>query len=266
MTSQLQWRTDKDGMLLGPRAHDGTIHGLDYGEDESLVLRVRRTGGDFVAIKVSGVKHVGVVQFRSGAIVSEIFAWKLRDFSNEIRDVPDGPWNVLFAGDLKFHDVQKAAERLIETWPDCYLLHVLCSYGGTLAALGSSIVIEDVSDFLMPPDFASLLMEAYKGYVSHSGSRSSFIQRLLPSGAEITNLTEEEVRNEPRTYAALFSDAHRGDIECACPGAKRTPPSRVREVSGRDLRSRLSAVRRRNGIVEVPLQGRWSARGICARL
>jgi hypothetical protein len=54
MKSEIAWRTDEHGMLLGARVHDASLVKLMITQ-ESLEFGIRRLSGDFVTVELAGL-------------------------------------------------------------------------------------------------------------------------------------------------------------------------------------------------------------------
>ena len=57
------------------------------------------------------------------------------------------------------------------------------------------------------------LLVVYRGYAERTRTRVAFIDQAISCPAEIGSLSDDERRNEPTTYAALFSDECRSFLE-----------------------------------------------------
>ena len=141
MMTETRWQTDDSGMLRGVRYHDGVLESLDYTAGDRIRLRIRATSGELLFVEVAGLADV-FVELWSGNIISDIFV-------RPIAAVPlapgisDGPWNTLLRGRVKSeNDASQRARNIALRFPDHHFLHVLCSYGGVLAAVGQSVTIK----------------------------------------------------------------------------------------------------------------------------
>src|SRR5262245_52904345 len=101
MKSEVPWRIDENGMLLGARIHDGAVVRLAVVDNVSLELAVRRLSGDVVMIRLLGLREFNLREMWNGAIVSELFVWKVGSVPDEHWSIPDGGWNTLFAHRLR---------------------------------------------------------------------------------------------------------------------------------------------------------------------
>jgi hypothetical protein len=50
------------------------------------------------------------------------------------------------------------------------------------------------------------LLLVYRGYAARTGVRVAFLERTMSCPSEIAHLSDDERRNEPAIYSALFSD------------------------------------------------------------
>jgi hypothetical protein len=133
--SEIAWRTDEHGMLLGARVHDASLVKLMITE-ESLEFGIRRLSGDFVTVELAGLGQFTVQGLWNGAIISEFWVWKVGSVPERSWSIPDGPWNALFSTNRsKPSDARREAAKIAETRPDSFLVQLACSYGGELAAI-----------------------------------------------------------------------------------------------------------------------------------
>ena len=140
MPSDISWSTNDRGSITGAPLHDATVQGLSFAHNQSLSLSFSKPSQETYIMELTGLKQIGIIQFRNGAILSDVLAWPCKDAPVAL-GVPDGPWNLLFGGDLCAEDVTKAADKTRRSEPDAILLQVLCSYGGALAALGRQLIL-----------------------------------------------------------------------------------------------------------------------------
>jgi hypothetical protein len=142
MTTEIPWRTDEHGILLGARVHDANLVKLMISK-ESIEFGIRRLSGDFVTVELAGLRRFTVRELWSFPIVSEFWVWKVGSVPDASWDIPDGPWNVLFSTEWsKERSIAKReAAKIAETMPDSFLVQLACSYGGAVAAVCDQIRI-----------------------------------------------------------------------------------------------------------------------------
>lgn len=99
MKSEIAWRTDENGMLVGARAHDSTLVKFVVSE-ASLEFEMRRLSGDIVGVELFGVREFSIAELWNGAIVSEFWAWNVRSVPEASWSTPDSAWNILFSNRL----------------------------------------------------------------------------------------------------------------------------------------------------------------------
>src|SRR6266853_2920674 len=132
MTSETPWRTDEHGILLGARVHDATLVKLIISE-ERLVFEMRRLSGELVTVELLGLGQFTLQELWNGAIVSELWVWKVGSVPETSWSIPDGPWNVLFSNArMKPSDARRQAAKIAETSPNAFLVQLACSYGGSV--------------------------------------------------------------------------------------------------------------------------------------
>jgi hypothetical protein len=142
MTNETAWQTDNSGMLRGVRYHDGVLESLDYIAGDHIRIRIRATSGELLFVEVAGLADM-FVELWAGNIISDIFVWPVAAVPLVALGFSDGPWNTLLRGRVKSEkDASEAARDLARRFPDYHFVHVLCSYGGVLAAVGQSVTIK----------------------------------------------------------------------------------------------------------------------------
>ena len=135
--TEIPWKTDADGMLLGAHAHDGQIIDLSYSKG-LLSFEVERLSGDIVQFEIDGVTELNLALWE-GTILSEIFVWKISTSAEHVSVSMLNAWEFLYrerAVDLEL-EVRRAAKKRAEL----FLVHVSCSYGGEIAAICNRIAI-----------------------------------------------------------------------------------------------------------------------------
>jgi hypothetical protein len=132
MKSEIAWRTDENGMLLGDRAHDSSLIKFVVSET-SLEFGMRRLSGDLVTVELYGVGEFSVVELWKGAIVSEFWVWKVGLVPEASWSIPDSAWNILFSNRLR--DAKREAAKIALARPESFLVQLACSYGGAVAAV-----------------------------------------------------------------------------------------------------------------------------------
>jgi hypothetical protein len=132
MAVPFSWITDGDGLLCNFAYHDGVIIQFDASID-SMAFRIKDEASRMVQIELFDVVEYSVLCLWRGAIVSDIYVWRLKEVPGHAWDVPGGAWSILFDGR------DRGAKREVDQWmasiPDAYLVQLECSYGGRLAAV-----------------------------------------------------------------------------------------------------------------------------------
>lgn len=139
MTTEIAWRTDEHGMLLGAPMHDGHLVKFVISK-ESLEFGIRALSGEFVTVELAGLGMFTVRELWDFPIVAEFWVWKVGSVP-ESWNIPDGPWNILFSNGLRTSDARREAAKIAETRPDSFLVQLACSYGGAAAAICDHIRI-----------------------------------------------------------------------------------------------------------------------------
>jgi hypothetical protein len=134
MKSEIAWRADENGMLLGARVHDSHLIKLVV-SDAGLEFGMRRISGDIVTVELSGLAELTVRELWNGAIVSEFWIWNVGSVPEACWSIPDSGWNVIFSKRLKMEDAKREAAKIALARPESFLVHLACSYGGAVAAV-----------------------------------------------------------------------------------------------------------------------------------
>jgi hypothetical protein len=142
MKSEIAWRTDKHGMLLGAPMHDGDLVKFMMTK-ESLEFGIRAVSGEFVSVELTGLGRFTVRELWSYPIVSEFWVWRVGSVP-ESWDVPDSSWNVLFSTSndgLTISEAKREATKIVESRPNSFLVELSCSYGGRVVAICDRICV-----------------------------------------------------------------------------------------------------------------------------
>ena len=132
------------GLLVGHGVHDARIAALAIEYGKELALTLRRTDGHTVRLRLEGLGDVGMLDFHSGGIVLEVFVWAPGAAPATTLVAPGGAWAVLFAGIHREDELPDAARRVASAGRFAHLVHVTCSYGGSIAALCEAIDVEAI--------------------------------------------------------------------------------------------------------------------------
>ena len=140
MRSPIQWRTDSNGLVIGPAIHDGALTEILVRDD---MVRIRATGiaGNEVEIELTDVELTGVGGNAPGAIFDSLLINRL----GGIKHYDAGPWKLLLHGVTSEDKYEEHAANLIRTKPDQLLVQGLCSYGAQLAAVCGRVSIWNTS-------------------------------------------------------------------------------------------------------------------------
>jgi hypothetical protein len=135
---KVDWTTDSAGVMLGFSYHDSSLAGLEWAE--TRYLRIRLLSRDSInTVELCDLDTVSLQQVWNGAIISEIFAWPITAVPDTVWDMSDGAWHVLLSGRSHRSDEKPAAAQIIKRRPSAFLVQVMTSYGGTIAAVCEKI-------------------------------------------------------------------------------------------------------------------------------
>ena len=125
LTTEIDWKTDGSGLVLGANIHDGLLEGISYHSAQRLSFNIRSTGGDVFSFVAEGIAHLNIVELWEAMIVGELFAWRLGavptySFGQAARTLFKGRYS------------EEQTQRLRESMPDALLVEVTSSYGGSI--------------------------------------------------------------------------------------------------------------------------------------
>jgi hypothetical protein len=147
MKSEIAWRADENGMLLGDRAHDSTLVKFLV-SDAGIEFGMKRLSGDVVTVELSGVADFTVQELWKGAIVSEFWVWNVASVPETSWATPDSAWNVFFSNRVTRPDERRQeAARIARARPEAFLVQLASSYGGAVAVICDHInVFEETGE------------------------------------------------------------------------------------------------------------------------
>lgn len=137
---KIDWTTDTAGRMLGFGYHDASLTGLEWEDKRHLRLTFATPGG-ITTVEMSDLDTVTLRDVWNGLIVSDMFAWPITSVPEAVWDIADGAWHSLLAGRVHKADERSKAAEIIRRKPSGFLVQVLSSYGGTLAAVCGSITV-----------------------------------------------------------------------------------------------------------------------------
>lgn len=132
-------QTDKSGMLTGFPLHDSKLCALSYA-NASLELTLDKGGKRYV-IYIKNIRCSGFSNFKLDGILSEIFLWKVSDVPQEILQISDGAWSVLFSDVTESSAIQAEIQNVKKRFFECFLVQINFSYGGSFALICDDLSI-----------------------------------------------------------------------------------------------------------------------------
>ncbi|TVQ81721.1 MAG: hypothetical protein EA357_11845 [Micavibrio sp.] len=129
---EMPYEIDKDGMVGGVHYHDGQILAFSFSEN-ICYIQLRHLGGSTVELQLTELHKWGI-DFWDWAIIDTIYIWKIKTLVPELKI-----WNNLYRELNKPDDVKKVAAAVIKKFPESFLIHIDCSYGGNMAAVCNHI-------------------------------------------------------------------------------------------------------------------------------
>jgi hypothetical protein len=136
MTAQLALRSDEYGRVYGAQIHDSRLEEFSFSDGgDTLCIWIRGASGKRTNVQLTGIVQLTVADLWNGAILSDIYVWKVSAVPNACWEIPDSAWNVLFAKRATREDAPKLAQRITNEHPGAYLVQFECSYGGAIASV-----------------------------------------------------------------------------------------------------------------------------------
>jgi len=137
---KIDWTTDEAGLIRGFSYHDSGLVGLEWSGSRYLRLRLSTPDG-VTTVEFGELDTVTFQEIWNGAIVSDIFVWPVVAVPETVWDMSDGAWSVLLSGRTYRSDEKSVAAQIIKRKPSAFLVQVLNSYGGSIAAVCEKIEV-----------------------------------------------------------------------------------------------------------------------------
>jgi len=137
---KIDWTTDKAGLIQGFSYHDYKLVRLKW--LDSRYLRLTLSGSDGITIvEFGGLDTVTAQDILDGTIVSDIFVWPVKAVPETVWETIGGAWSVLLSGRTHRADKKSVAAQIMKRKPSAFLVQVLNSYGGAIAAVCEKIEV-----------------------------------------------------------------------------------------------------------------------------
>jgi hypothetical protein len=146
MRTEIDWRVDENGMLLGLDVHDGHLMKL-VASDTCLEFVMRGFSNEIFTVELSDLGEFNVRELWNGTIVAYFWVWKVHSVPEVTWSIPDSGWNVLFSNRItELGAKRRAAEKIAQARPEAFLVKFDSSYGGEVAAVCGRIrVFQDLA-------------------------------------------------------------------------------------------------------------------------
>lgn len=139
---EAEWKTDANGIVEGVLYHDFSIVGFRFEEDESVSISIRGDSGESGLIRLEQPTELCIEEFCNGAILSEIYVWRVEEVPELDPEVRGCGWNALLASRYYQADMKRFAAGIVRDNPGFHLVVLSCSYGGTIAVVCRRVVFE----------------------------------------------------------------------------------------------------------------------------
>ncbi|KFB67098.1 hypothetical protein [Candidatus Accumulibacter vicinus] len=144
MTTQLELHSDEYGRIYGAQIHDSRLEEFAFSDSrDALCIRLRGVTGKRTKVQLRGIVQLTVADLWNGAILSDIYVWKVSAVPDASWEIPDSAWNVLFTERATKEDALRLAKQIANEHPDAYLAQFECSYGGAIACVCDQIELYD---------------------------------------------------------------------------------------------------------------------------
>jgi hypothetical protein len=137
--------TDQHGRIRGQGIHDATVHSFRFVCDERFDVCLRGLDGQDRWIHLLDIRNIGFKDVVNGLIVSDVFAWAIKDLSEANVGVRDA-WRVLLGGNYREEDLHGAITRTKVRYASFFLVFFESSYGGSIAAISREIQADEFLD------------------------------------------------------------------------------------------------------------------------
>lgn len=131
---------DGDSQVIGLGIHDALLKGLRLDREDQFELEYETTSGDEKTLRFSCVHQIGFKDFTSGMILSEVFAWRLRDFVEGSGRIPVQAFHVLYGSNYRESDHPGLVRRILTQAPDAFLVLIESSFGGSIAVICDALI------------------------------------------------------------------------------------------------------------------------------
>jgi len=132
--STSQVAVDQFRRVRGSGIHDATIQAFSLIAGGQFEVFLRNPGGQEKRVVLSEIAQFGFRDFVNGAIVSDIFCWKLNDPTIALESMCDA-WRVLLGGNYAEPDFLGLVSAMMQRYASALLVFFECSYGGSIAAI-----------------------------------------------------------------------------------------------------------------------------------
>ena len=138
---EAEWKTDANGIVRGVLYHDFSIVGF-RSEEESVSISIRGYSGESGLIRLEQPTELCIESFYNGAILSEIYVWRVEEVPHLDPAIRDSGWNALLDSRYRRGDMKRFAADIVRKNPGFHLVVLSCSYGGTIAVVCRRVVFE----------------------------------------------------------------------------------------------------------------------------
>jgi len=136
MATPFALRTDQYGRVSGFHIHDSQMEEFAFSDrGATLNVRLRATSGKPITVLLKGVVEFTAAELWNGAILSDLYVWKVSAVPEASWEIPDSAWNILFAHRATKEDSPNLARKIVREHPEAQLVQFECSYGGAIAAV-----------------------------------------------------------------------------------------------------------------------------------
>jgi hypothetical protein len=136
-------RCDQNGMLIERGVHDAVLEEMRYIRGVRCDLRLRDPLNQTRWLSLLGLRQLGLRDLVDGLTISEVFCWRLA--ADPIPPLAQREaLRVLSGGAIGEEQSPGFLERLARQFGQEYLVHIESSYGGSLAAVCTRVLLAPI--------------------------------------------------------------------------------------------------------------------------
>jgi hypothetical protein len=149
MEALTTWSTDPQGRLALAGLHDSQVKGFSHRDRTFRIsLASAESRPPRTELELRGVQLLYLDAVWEATIVLDVFVWNAHDVPEDFRLDPNAGWSHLLkdrGGDRT--EIDRSIERALRALPGGFLVSVTGSYGGSVSALCTEVLIYQEQGF-----------------------------------------------------------------------------------------------------------------------